>query len=117
MQYSFDKTLYSKIALLKSAYNFTDVAYIHLKSDENKYYVDIHMKPNHETISEEEFINEMLAQAVRHEVFLQTKNIRELLLARAMSTSVIAEVAENSETAYSEFSEDEILKDWFDENE
>lgn len=117
MQYCFDKTLYSKIALLKAAYNFTDIAYIHLESDEYKYYVNINMKPNHEAVSEEEFVNEMLAQAVRHEVFLQTKNIRELLLARAMSTSVVADTVENSEIVYSEFSEDEILKDWFYENE
>lgn len=47
------------------------------------------------------------------------KNIRELMLARAVATSVVApkneDESSNSESNQ-EFSEDEILKDWFDTN-
>lgn len=35
----FSRDLYSKIALLKAAYNFTDKAYVHLDADEKSYYV------------------------------------------------------------------------------
>ena len=60
----------------------------------------------------------MLAQSVRHEVYLQTKNIRELLLARAMATSIIVDDGiEENDLSEQTFLENEILKDWFDNNE
>lgn len=114
----FKKDLYSKIALLKAAYNFTDVAYVHLDADNAYYYVTIEPKDSKVTITEQVFANELLTQAVRHEVYQQTKNIRELLLARALATSVIADeiyLEEPDETH--EFCENEILKDWFTTNE
>ena len=111
----FLKTLYSKIALLKAAYNYTNCAYIHLDVDEQYYYVSLTPKEDGRPVSESEFANEMLAQSVRHEIYLQTKNVRELLVARAMSTSLISKqnavAVENDKDEL--FSEDEILKDWF----
>ena len=117
MLYKFSKILYSKVALLKAAYNYTDKAFIHLDADENYYYVNIELKAVGEDVSEKDFINEMLVQAVRHEVYLQTKNIRELMLARAMATSIIAETQESEEeNVEEEYTENEILKDWFADN-
>lgn len=114
----FNRELYSKTALIKAAYSFTDKAYIHLDADEHYYYVQIESKSSEECISESEFENEILAQSVRHEIYRQTKNIRELLLARAMATSVIMEDETLLEDSSGEsFSEDEILKDWFAEND
>lgn len=70
----FNKELYSKTALIKAAYNFTDKAYVHLDSDDKYYYVTLDMKESgKEEISEHEFENEMLAQSVRHEIYNQTK--------------------------------------------
>lgn len=114
----FCKELYSKVALIKAAYNFTDNAYVHLDADDNYYYVAIESKREGFEVKEQEFINEMLTQSVRHEVYQQTKNIRELLLARAMATSVIVdeEIVDDSETDDT-FSENDILKDWFATNE
>lgn len=115
----FNKELYPKSALLKAAYNFTDKAYIHLDADEQNYYVELKEKDADDFVSDDEFQNEMLAQCVRHEIFLQTKNIRELLLARAMATTVITsndyvadELTSERKDAYSESS---ILKDWFED--
>ena len=68
------KELYSKIALIKAAYNFTDKAYIHLDADKDYYIVTLKFKEGC-NIKEDEFVNEMLAQSVRHEVYIQTKNI------------------------------------------
>lgn len=114
----FRRELYSKVALIKAAYTFTDVAYVHLDADKDYYYVSIDPKDERASIEENDFINEMLNQSVRHEVYLQTKNIRELLLARSMATSLVAENdGEIFENAAKElFSEDEILKDWFEES-
>ena len=117
-QLKFNRELYSKVALIKAAYNFTDSAYIHLDADDEYYYVSIESKDSSTIVSENSFINEMLAQAVRHEVYLQTKTIRELMLARAMATSVITKENTPPRMDTSEvFSEDEILKDWFLQNE
>lgn len=114
----FRKELYSKIALIKAAYNFSDRAYIHLDADGDYYYVTIEPKAGDDMVSEQEFKNEMLTQSVRHEVYQQTKNIRELLLARAMATSVIVDENMVDDIQPDEtFSEDDILKDWFSSNE
>lgn len=114
----FRKELYPKIALIKAAYNFTDGAYVHLDADNDYFYVTIESKSTDASVSEQEFINEMLTQSVRHEVYQRTKNIRELLLARAMATSVIVdeEMVEEPESD-DMFTENEILKDWFIANE
>lgn len=118
-QLKYNRDLYSKIALIKAAYNFTDRAYVHLDADRNYYYVSISTKNGQDEISEDEFENEILAQSVRHEIYLQTKSIRELMLARAVATSVVApkdKVEDSDGGVEQEFSEDEILKDWFDTN-
>ena len=105
-QMKFKRELYSKVALIKAAYNYTDIAYLHLDADEEYYYVFI------------EFENEMLVQSVRHEVYKQTKAIRELLLARSVSTSLItSEQYEGDEVEINDFSEDDILKVWLPVNE
>ncbi len=119
MRFKFNKSLYSKISLIKAAYNYTDKAFVHLDADDNYYYVDIEMKDGYKDITEKEFVNEMLVQSIRHEVYLETKNIRELLLARAMSTSIVAEtdISKDVVDENEEYSENEILKDWFDEDE
>lgn len=113
----YNKDLYSKTALIKAAYNFTDSAYIHLDSDENYYYVTFEPKDGMQMIEEKDFVNEMLAQSVRHEVYKQTKNIRELMMARAMASSVVMSDENVEETFDDDYSEEEILKDWFANND
>ena len=115
--FKFNKELYSKIALIKAAYNFTDNAYVHLDMDDTYYYVTIEGKTKEADIDEEKFVNEMLAQSVRHEIYMQTKEIRELMLARALATSVVELENKDEPVFLDEYSEDEILKDWFAEND
>ena len=110
----FNKSLYSKIALIKAAYNYTDRAYVHLDTDDTYYYVSVEPKEGCQAVKEQEFANEMLAQSARHEIYLQTKNIRELLLARSMASSLVADPkAMNTDNEVNTFSEDAILQDWF----
>lgn len=120
-QLKYNKELYSKVALIKAAYNFTDRAYVHLDADQDYYYVTISAKPEILEPSNDEFENEILAQSARHEIYLQTKNIRELMLARAVATSVVAPKEDDEVdidgVSDNDFCEDEILKDWFDANE
>lgn len=118
-QLRYNMKLYSKTALIKAAYNFTDRAYMHLDCDDKYYYVELSPKEGIKEVTEEEFSNEMLEQSARHEVYLQTKNIRELLMARAFSTSLVTDrdTITGDNTPKEKYSEDEILKDWFDGEE
>ena len=98
MQLKFKKDLYPKVVLLKAAYNFTDIAYLHLDADEDYYYVAITPKDGHAEITAGEFENEILAQSVRH------------------ATTVLAEkeiTDEAPEIPETQYSEEDILKDWF----
>ena len=117
----FKKELYPKIVLFKAAYHFTDMYYLHLDADDSYYYVRLSPKDGTEDMSYQEFENEMLTQSVRHEVYLRTKNIRELILARAFATTVLTErditIESSDDSAVHQFQEEDILKNWFSDNE
>ena len=96
--FCFDKRLYSKEALMKAAYRFTDMFYIHLSIQGDNYIVSL--LPKHSgTISEEEFKNELLAQMVR------------------MIEQDDFQLDKKNESIEEEFTQDQILKDWFELNE
>ena len=118
MRFKFERDIYPKVALLKASYNYTDKAFIHLDAYDKYYFVEIEMKEPSEELSEKEFLNEMLSQTIRHEVYLQTRNIRELMLARAMASTIITETDVNclDDDTEGYYNENEILKDWFSEN-
>ena len=105
---------------MNAAYRFTDMFYIHLSIQGDNYIVSL--LPKHSgTISEEEFKNELLAQMVRSYVSDQTKELRTLLMARAFSSSMIEQddfqLDKKNESIEEEFTQDQILKDWFELNE
>lgn len=113
MRYRFSKEMYTKEALIKAAYHYTDRAYLHLDADEEAYIVDIEAKEAGDTITEQEFCNAILAETVRIIVAEKTKNVRELILARAFSSTIIDE-KEDEEPQTEDYRIDEILTDWFE---
>ncbi len=117
MRFHFSKKLYPKIALLKSAYAFTDRAYLHLDQTDEEYTVDIVLKEG-VYFDYHEFENEMLDQAVRYEIYLQTKEIRQLTVARALASTVIEE-SSNQDNVPEEagLEMESILQDWFERND
>lgn len=117
MKLYYSKDLYSKIALLKAAYSFVDVAYIHLDFDEKNYIVEFIPKKETDINIQQEFDNEMLTQAIRDTVYKSTKNIRELLVARSLASTVIHNSDFTEEGSKDDFTESEIIKDWFEKNE
>lgn len=118
MIYSFSKGLYPKVALLKAAYTFIDSAYIHLDANEQSWIVSVEMKDEcGNVIAEKDFINEMLVQSLRHEVYEQTKNIREMLYARSVASSLIVSDTEQETQGDGDnatVTEKDILQDWFE---
>lgn len=114
MLLKYNRNLYSKDALLKAAFNFTDKAYIHLSQTENEYIVDFVVKEGN-IVSEKEFDNEMIFQTMRHKVYLETADIRKIMVARAMASTIIDDEEPKPQTT--DFNADEILTDWFENNE
>lgn len=116
MIYRFSKDIYSKEALIKASYRYTDKAYLHLSADKDNYIVEITAKNCADIVSEKEFQNTLLAEMVRLSVADKTKVVRELILARAFSSTIIdkstVEEPENIECNI-----DNILTDWFENNE
>lgn len=114
---SYDKDIYPTEALLKAAYSFIKKAYIHFSIDGQNIIVTFTAKSDEElpdTIALD-FENALLSQTVRLQVYKQTHVIREVLMARAMSSTMTMDndpvglVEDN----YLDDNIDNILKDWF----
>ena len=115
LTFEIPKELYNKTVVLKAAYLFTDRAYIYIQQTDANYVLNIKLKPGVDEITADEFKNELLAQAVRYELFEQTKDVRKLIAMRVLATTIVGEVKDVIEPQKM-YTEDEILKDWF-ENE
>lgn len=116
----FNTALYPKEAIIKCAYHFLDKCYILLDIDGNNYVVKITEKRTNQLDQINlEFENELLAQTVRYQVYQQTHTIREILLARAMSSTIIGATPDVEEDQLPDNvdSLDNILADWFERNE
>lgn len=110
------KELYNKDTLIKTAYVFTDRAYIHLDMDESDYIVEIIPKDTTDLgIIYKEFENELIFQEARKTIATDTKTIREMIIARAFASTMVS-IDGLEETSQNDYSADEILKDWFEEN-
>jgi len=90
MQGKYSKKIYSKEAIFRAAYSFTDIYYLNIDSDDDYFYIDI----NNKNGSTEEnigkcFENELITQMTRINISKETKTIRELVLARAFASTII----------------------------
>ena len=123
MRIQYDKEFYSKEALLKAAYHFTDRAYVYLGVEDGSFFVDFTAKGGIQFDKEKlenEFKNELLAQVIHQTVSKETTVLRELLVARALSSTMVDEgifsdAAESPMTEDAQDALDAIAKDWFDE--
>ena len=116
MQIKLSREIYNKEAVIRAAYSFTDRAYIHLDVDPSFFIVTLSEKTNDQFIDFNEFQNEVLAYLVRQEIRKSTKNIRELILARAFASTVIEE-RELVEPEDDGGNIQSILTDWFEKYE
>ncbi len=115
---NYSKEIYDKDVFLKACYAFTDTAYLHLAADEKNYFVDVIPKNSENTPEEilRKLENELIFQQTRKLVSRKTKSLREMIVARALASTIINEDEKHIEEEQT-FSADNILKDWFDENE
>ena len=114
------KEIYEKTALLKAAYHFINDYYVYIDCNETEYIVSMRCKnkSDDENITDK-FLNELLAQTVRLHVYNQTHTIRELLLGRAMASTMVqtsyTPMPQNTETQNEKL--DNIITDWFEKYE
>ncbi|MBV7276156.1 His-Xaa-Ser system protein HxsD [Clostridium sp. PL3] len=93
--------IYSLTVVMKTAYMFIDKLYIYFDYEKaNVLRVEFTAKQKHDKDYMEkmvgEFYNELLNQALRLKIFEKTKNIRELILGRALyNTCIETEETEN----------------------
>ena len=113
--FRFRKEMYSREALLKAAYQYIDDFYLHLDADDTYYIANIFPRDEKMSVDEKSFLNEILLQETRKTVLEQTKELRTIMYSRAMASTVINELG--TEDSYKGENADEILKDWFDDNE
>ena len=119
----YDSALYDKDALEKAAFKFIDDWYVHLALSDNQYEVRFTPKAGQtgddKVISE--FENELLAQNVRLAVYRKTHTVREVLMARAMASTMVVDDQLPNEVREDESQADEedlakldsIVKNWF----
>ena len=116
MTLRFNINLYSKEALFRASYHFTDEYYIKLDVQGDEYTVSIISKGEaSEKDIEGRFENELLSQVTREIIADKTKNIREMLLGRALASTII----DDKDTAVPDdagSNDDEgMFEDWFND--
>ena len=115
---SYSCKIYDKEVLLKAAYAFTDIAYVHLDYRDEYYQVELKGKTEDIPDLYEKFENELVCQETRRIVTNKTKDIREIIVARALASTMANVSSENNQIDdhcqnNDEFNADEVLQDWF----
>lgn len=116
MKLKFSKEIYAKEAIIKAAYFYTDKYYMELDADNTYFYVELSAKEQEETNLEKDFMNEVLIQTTRLNISSQTKNVREMIIGRALASTII----DNKDTGFVDddnINSEDILNNWFDVNE
>lgn len=114
-----NEEIFEEVCVLKTAYLFLDKYYIFLDKEDK--YIIVKLSPknyntDNEFVADEligEFNNELLNQKVREKISNESKNIRELILARALYSTYI-DNPEISNDYKEDYSIEAITKDWFE---
>ena len=111
------KEFYNKEIITKAAFLFTNDYYISLDADAGYFYVSIERKDGVVDPSiEKEFVNEAVLQAARYNIMKETKELREIIVGRALASTIL----NDSDTGYVDdesFRAKDLLYDWFDKHD
>lgn len=117
-----NQNIYKKQTIMQVAYQFIDGYYVYLDvAEEEADYIKVVLEPKPEVMkvakdAAGEFLNELLNQNLREAVEEKTKEVRELVLARALFHSYLDAKPETGDETLEEYHIDTIAKDWFDEH-
>lgn len=118
--------LYPIIAIQKAIANNMEQVYIKLEELDDKIIIKMKLQENQDNLDTiiGEFYNELLRESLRYNIAIETKNLRELIISRALYTTCIETENEVEETnintedqlkisEYEDYSLDEIAINWF----
>lgn len=124
-----NKNIYSLVSIEKAVANFFEDIYVKISDkSEKEYMLQIELKQGSSDYEKiiGEFYNELLRESLRYNIAVETKNLRELIVGRALYTTCIDmeqeftnnEVANKTENTdkvkIEDYSLDEIAVNWFD---
>ena len=113
------KDIYPLVSVKKALTNFMEETYIKLKDNNDEIMVQMVLQENKVDLEKliGEFYNELLRESLRYNIAIETKNLRELIVGRALYTTCI-DLEENQEEKNEDIEEtynlDEIAVNWFD---
>lgn len=112
-----NENMYSKDIVLKACFTFIDKYYFAIDKQNEYFIISIESKEAKEDgkISGQ-FWNELLEQECKAIVSTENKNVRELILTRALYSAYIDDTEDECAFEQHEYNLDDIAKDWF-ENE
>lgn len=121
VSFQVDKGLYPLKAIYRTAYLFTDRYYIGLDQNEKVYIISLSGKDKkivYEDVGE--FQNELLNQSLNEIVNEKTRDIRKLIVTRALYSAFVPEEENEYEgmqekTDEADYNLDEIAKAWYEE--
>lgn len=121
-------SLYPTISVQKTSANYMEEVYIKLEEKDNCIIVKLKLTDKRHDLNKiiGEFYNDLLRETLRYNIAMETKNLRELIVGRALYTTCIEvdedkeEIQKNEEFSISDdedYSLDEIAVNWFLEND
>ncbi len=108
--------LYPKESILKAAYKFSGEYQIYLDKTDGYYYVEVNSidgKDVDDVNLESEIRKELLAQAARYSIVQQTQDLRNIIVARALASTIIDDT-DSGYVSEESMKADDILSDWFE---
>ena len=116
--------LYPLVVIQKTISNYLEQTYIKLEELDNKIIIKIKSQTNDKLDNIiGEFYNELLRESLRYNIAMETKNLRELIVGRALYTTCIEideekEISTNNDnisdiTEDEDYSLDDIAVNWF----
>lgn len=125
-----DKAIYPLIAIKKAISNFFDDVYVRIEEDNKNFIINFKLQDKQVDLEKiiGEFYNECLRESLRYEISVETKNIRELIVGRALYTTCIMfdknedNQEQTDELIYeeddnTEYSLEDIAVNWFEKYE
>ena len=84
---------------------FTDRAYVHLDVKNDNFIVELGMKNLDDSLGAKEFENELIIQTARYVINKKTKTLRELMLARAVASTILV----NNDLKDDKYDDEEVI--------
>lgn len=112
---------YPLVAVKKALSNYMEDVYIKIDGNDDKIIIKLFLKENKNDLDKiiGELYNELLRESLRYSISLETKNLRELIVGRALYTTCIDLEEEPNKyipNESEEYSLDKIAVNWFDEH-